>query len=111
MSNYQEMLYKYIGYAEKESCSPEENEKLAELVQGGKPLPEGYETDKDYPDKFFYQIKKFDLSREEIQDLIGIKKARDIRTIKKCAVFFSVALACQLAAVLILLIVTLSAAG
>ena len=31
MSNYQEMLYKYIGYAEKESCSPEENEKLAEL--------------------------------------------------------------------------------
>lgn len=69
MSNYQEMLYKYIGYAEE------------------------------------------NLSREEIRDLVEIKKARDIRTIKKCAVFFSVALACQLVAVLILLIVTLSAAG
>ena len=69
MSNYQEMLYKYIGYAEE------------------------------------------NLSREEIRDLVEIKKAHDIRTIKKCAVFFSVALACQLAAALILLIVTLSAAG
>ncbi|MCI5924675.1 MAG: hypothetical protein SOR38_09295 [Oscillospiraceae bacterium] len=69
MSNYQEMLYEYIGYAEE------------------------------------------NLSREEIQDLVEIKKARDIRTIKKCAVFFSAALACQLAAALILLIVTLSAAG
>lgn len=69
MSNYQEMLYEYIGYAET------------------------------------------NLSKEEIWDLVEIKKARDIRTIKKCAVFFSVALACQLAAALILLIVTLSAAG
>jgi len=69
MSNYQEMLYEYIGYSES------------------------------------------NLSREEIQDLIEIKKAHDIRTIKKCAVFFSVALACQLAAALILLIASLSAAG
>lgn len=69
MSNYQEMLYEYIGYAET------------------------------------------NLSKEEIQELIEIKKARDIRTIKKCAVFFSVALACQLAAALISLIITFSAAG
>lgn len=106
-NNYKDMLYDYLGYDGKSACSEDENARLSAIVSSGADLPPEYVSDKDYPGKVFYKLQKFDLSPEEIRDLVSIKKARDIRTIKKCSIFFSVSLACQLISILIFLIISL----
>lgn len=70
-------------------CSEKDNEKFAQMVQDGIPLPNGiYEYKDGSAEKIFYKVCAPDLSADEITELLTYKKLGYLRTIKNCLVYF-----------------------
>ena len=70
-------------------CSEKDNEKFAQMVQDGIPLPDGiYEYKGGSAEKRFYTVCAPDLSADEIAELLTYKKLSYLRTIKNCLVYF-----------------------
>lgn len=79
---------------EKVACSDDDTKKYREYMQNGTPLPAGIEYSKNYGvgnefEYYFYTVNIPDLSNEEKQEYIMLKKLKSIDTIKKCVVFFT----------------------
>lgn len=79
---------------EKVPCSDEDTKKYREYMQNGTPLPNGIDYSKNYGvgnefEYFFYTVNVPELSEEEKQEYLMLKKLRSINTIKKCVVFFT----------------------
>ncbi len=69
-------------------CSKQENKEYQFLLENGRKLPEGV-----YPYDYgteFYTIYEPDLTESEIREYLTYKQLSLIRTIKNCAVFFTV---------------------
>lgn len=72
-------------------CSEKDNEKFAQMVKDGQPLPDGiYEYKDGNAEKRFYTVAQPDISADEIAELLTYKKLGYLRTIKNCLVFFVV---------------------
>ena len=88
------MEYKLeFGILEKKPCTKQENEAYINLLKKGENLPEGvfrYENIDGEKRDEFYTICPTDLTETEIQEYITYKKLKYIKTIKNCAVFFTV---------------------
>ena len=77
------------GVAQGLFCPQKDNEKYAQMVQDGIPLPEGiYEYKDGSITKKFYTVCAPELSPEEISELLTYKKLGYLRTIKNCVVYF-----------------------
>ena len=85
--------YKYdFGLLQKISCTKEENKKYKELIINGQNLPDGVfpfadTTGKEFNDSF-YSVYEPELSKEEIDEYLALKKLSLLNTIKNCSVFF-----------------------
>ena len=77
------------GVAQGLFCPQKDNEKYAQMVQDGIPLPDGiYEYKDGSITKKFYTVCAPELSPEEISELLTYKKLGYLHTIKNCAVYF-----------------------
>ena len=85
--------YKYdFGLLQKISCTKEQNKKYKELIKNGNKLPDGVfpyvdTTGKEFDDSF-YTVYEPELSKEEIDEYLALKKLSLLNTIKNCSVFF-----------------------
>ena len=85
--------YKYdLGILQKISCTKEENKKYKELINNGQNLPDGVfpfvdTTGKEFGDSF-YTVYEPELSKEETDEYLALKKLSLLNTIKNCSVFF-----------------------
>ena len=87
--------YKFeFGLLKKVPCTKEENAEYACLIKNGCGLPDGvfaYIYGSSEPSTTeFYTIEESDLSEAEINEYLTYKKLSMIKTIKNCAVFFTV---------------------
>ena len=72
-------------------CSEEECQKYAAMMRNKENLPENivcFNTDDDCDE--FIKLIPLDISHEDLQDYCALRQTRDIRTIKKCVIFFTV---------------------
>lgn len=72
-------------------CSEEECPKYAAMMKNNEKLPENivcFNTDDDCDE--FIKLIPLDISHEDLQDYCALVQTRDIRTIKKCVIFFTV---------------------
>lgn len=82
--------YKYsFDLLQKIPCSSEENKQYEKLLEDGKALPEGVFA-YEYSTSAFYTVYEADLSQEEINEYLTYKKLGFLRTIKNCALFFTI---------------------
>ena len=90
--NPQEELQNFrreYGVAQGLFCPQKDNEKYAQMVQDGIPLPSGiYEYKDGSAEKSFYTVCAPELSNDEIVELLTYKKLGYLRTIKNCLVYF-----------------------
>jgi hypothetical protein len=75
-------------------CTPQENEAYQKLLKDGGTLPEGvfahvYDTG-EISTTEFYTIYEADLSESEIREYLTYKQLSLIKTIKNCALFFTI---------------------
>ncbi len=75
-------------------CSYQENKEFQKILDDGGTLPEGvfsYKDDENTDAPFgFYRIYQTDLTEEEMQQYLTYKKLSLLRTIKNCALFFTI---------------------
>ena len=74
-------------------CSPEDNRQYLELLKNGQALPQGVYRKKDIDGReldLFYTVYDPQLSEKEISEYIELMQYKEIRTIRKCVVFFTV---------------------
>ena len=77
------------GVAQGLFCPQKDNEKYAQMVKDGIPLPEGiYEYKDGTAEKRYYTVCAPEISADEIAELLAYKKLGYLRTIKNCAVYF-----------------------
>lgn len=95
-------LYEAIGLCEDIDCTPEENEQYRQMLIEGKPLPKVvYRYKKEGTGEYvdvFYTRKGSELSEAERAEYIQLKQFAELRTIKRCVIFFVVLAAIPLAA-------------
>ncbi len=97
------------GVRYKQKCSKEENEAYMKLLEDGGDsyLPKG--VYKEYQDGTFYSYcTDFDISEEEMHELLMHYQLRSINIIKKCVLFFTILMisslvVCTLAVLVLLL--------
>ena len=82
-----------FGLKQQILCSKEESKVYHNLLKNGEPLPEGvrrvvYESGELSTTEFF-TVYEADLSDAEIQEYLTYKQLSMIKTIKKCAMFFT----------------------
>ena len=87
--------YKFkFDLLQKIPCDKEENKKYQKLVENGEELPKDvycYVFDDGTPSTTeFYTVYEADLTEAEIAEYLAYKQLDLIRTIKNCAVFFTV---------------------
>ena len=94
------------GLCKEVDCSEEENKKYLELLKRKKALPidiaQRQEMNGTKWDKF-YKVVPMDISYEELQEYCLLKQTKNLNTIKKCVVFFTVLTAISLFVTVILL--------
>ena len=82
-------LRREYGIAQGLFCPQKDNEKYAQMVKDGNPLPDGiYEYKDSSLAKKFYTVCAPDISADEIAELLTYKKLGYLRTIKNCLVYF-----------------------
>lgn len=83
-----------FGLLQKIPCTKEENKKYEDLLNNGKPLPDGVfsyiENNGKESNDTFYTIYETELTKEEINEYLALKKLKLLNTIKNCSVFFVV---------------------
>ena len=82
-----------FGLVQKIPCPRQENKQYQKILKDGGTLPEGvYAYDSVYGEtpEAFYTVYEADLTAAEMQEYLTYKRLRMIRTIKNCAVFFTV---------------------
>lgn len=83
-----------FGLLQKIPCSKQENKAYAKLLKNSGSLPEGvypFEYENGYTSGTeFYTVSESDLSEAEIQEYLKYKQLSLIRTIKNCALFFTI---------------------
>lgn len=103
LQNYRE---KY-GLSEKIPCSKEDNEKYAQMVKDGTPLPTGvYAYNYENLEDVYYTIQTSSLATDELFEMLTYKILGYLRTIKNCAVYFVVLSVISLCVYLIFLLQT-----
>lgn len=87
--------YKYeFDLLQRIPCTNEENKQYQRILKETGTLPDGvyayvYDTDETSTTQF-YRIYETDLSDAEIQEYLTYKKLSLIKTIKNCAMFFTI---------------------
>ena len=73
-------------------CTKEENKEYREMLKRGESLPDGvYKYEDSLDDELgFYTIYIPEMTSEETKEYILLKQYGELRTIKKCMVFFTV---------------------
>ena len=86
LRNELEKLKKSLGIVEEVLLSEEENKECRKILKENGTLPEGvFWLNKDaYPDCLvFYQIRKTDLTKEELAEYLEYEKLKTLLSIKK----------------------------
>ena len=83
-----------FGLTEKVPCSLGDNKKFIDIISNGGQLPQNIYRYKDettgaFLDEFYYS-KPIDLTPSEVEEYLTYKKLKLLKTIKNCAVFFTV---------------------
>lgn len=76
-----------IGLIHREYCTRDENKEYRKLLKQGGTLPAG--VHQKWEDEY-YRISKPDLNQNEIDEYLRYKEIALLKTIKNCAVFFTV---------------------
>lgn len=79
---------------DEECCFSEENKEYEQLVKDGMPLPKGvypYINDDGKPSaKYFYKVTGSEFTQDELMEYIALKQLKMVRTIKNCALYFTI---------------------
>ena len=78
---------------QKIDCSKEENKQYMQLINEGGALPEGVYRDVDLDGielETFYTVYDPQLTEKEQQEYIALMQYEELKTIRKCVVFFTV---------------------
>ena len=89
MDYYRKSLKSYLNI-KRRLCDSEETEQLMKIKSEGQPLPSNISEGDSGADWVFYKDVESELSTEDMEKLMHLNKAKDIRTIKKCVIFFTV---------------------
>ena len=82
-----------IGLLQEMPCTKEDNKKYRDMVKRGEALPEGifqYETSDGFVLDEFYSIYDPQLTDKAQQEYIALMQYKEIKTIRRCVVFFTV---------------------
>ena len=82
-----------IGLLQEIPCTKEDNKKYRDMVKRGEPLPQGifqYEALDGTALNEFYSIYDPQLTEKEQQEYIALMQYQELKTIRKCVVFFTV---------------------
>ena len=94
MFNYQRELTKFLYIETETPCSDEENKELRALLKSKQSLPPGYHRSVESSTNF---VKPAELPEiEELEQKLKLQNAKNLRTIKNCAIFFTVLVALQI---------------
>lgn len=118
MSNYSEKqraelskLYEEIGLCDDIDCTEEENERYRQMVAKGEALPKGVyrykKADSGEYVSVFYVRRENDLTEAERAEFIQLKQYAELRTIRRCMIFFVILAAIPLVSAAFLLIAQL----
>ena len=92
---------KELGVLHEASCTAAENRTYSERVEDGEALPEGvfYDTEA-WPEerRFFTLARDADMTDKNLKNLLRYRQLSYLKTIKNCAVFFTVLTAIAIAA-------------
>lgn len=86
-------LQEESGLRKKVICNAQESKEYEKLEKSNMPLPEGVYKLEGW-DGSYYRIAKTDLTEEEMRDYLFLKQLQqteNIRIIKNCVLFFTVA--------------------
>ena len=83
------LLKKSAGLTEIVECSTEENKAYTQMMRDKQPLPNNVFC-KDSDGLYFYMLRPVELTEQEIDEYIKLKKLHHIKIIKNCVVFFTV---------------------
>ena len=78
---------------QKIDCTKEEDEIYREMLKRGESLPDGvykYEDSLGNDDLGFYTLYIPEMSSEETKEYILLKQYMELRTVKRCMIFFTV---------------------
>ena len=78
------------GFAKRVNCSKEENAELAGLLREGLPLPDEIYRSDDSTDYVFWRYEPLGVPEEQIELMLKLRMAHDLRIIKGCVIFFTV---------------------
>lgn len=82
-----------LGVFHQENCSEKDNKLYRDYLREGRPLPADVRRIDEYEeigDAEFAVITKNDLSRDELMEFVQLKQLKELTTIKKCVMFFTV---------------------
>ena len=91
--NLREELREYklaFGLLQKNLCTREENERYKQLLENGETLPDGVYEPSYYGEVDFYTVSEADLTEAEIREYLTYKQLDLLKTVRNCAVFFTV---------------------
>ncbi len=88
----QYLRFKYGLFKDME-CTPDENQKYAEMLRNGEELPEGIHCYLDSKtgqkmDEFYMDVPS--LSKQDTLEYIQLLQLKELASIRKCAVFFTI---------------------
>lgn len=95
------------------ACTKDEIKEFKKILIEGGELPEGvhvrtcYDEDGDEMGKAYYRIYTPDLTEQEMQEYLTLKRLSLLNTIKKCAEFFTTLAIIGLSASVLLLLIGL----
>ena len=102
-------MKKELGFYKNVKCTDEENKEYLQMKKDKSPLPEDvyYFNSASESMEYFYRILKIkEVSDEEFKEYIMLRQAKNIKTIKNCAVFFTVVAVIGIISAIILFAVT-----
>lgn len=79
-----------LAHREKILCSEEDSIRYRELLEKGEPMPDGImiQTDEE-GSTVFYEWRENQLTDAEWREYLAIKQYLELKTIRKCVVFFT----------------------
>lgn len=87
---YQQELANFLNMQPETTCSDQENRWLSSLIESSQPLPPGYRSSEIDHTTFLKS------NVPQLEQKLKLQNAKNLRTIKYCAIFFTVLAALQL---------------
>lgn len=88
------------------TCSEEESKEYAQMLKDGLPLPDGVH-EPEFEGCAFFKTEGSELTEQETYQLLALRKLDYLRTIRNCALFFTIGAIISMVVALIITLATI----